>query len=348
MTKQPTISLDEKEYFDNLWNNAWDDWDEYAFWSNDCEYIIPEITHNIYPKSNQWLNKETKSACTMIGSLNQIIRLFWIDLSMEDSNKLWIELVNWCVKNGWYQIGYWRSTPTAINYVCKWWNELWRKKFNKEEVFYLRVDWKDKLVKEALDKWHLVGFTYSLDFWDDRYKGLVYKDSYPWATGHRTNWKSVSRTVATWWAKWDGCDVWVHDSYFLWTNEYFVKDRSKYMWKGMNTPAYIILPKSCMVDKTVEEVKTNIAEQKAINCLIWVMTSTWWDIPEKYQTMSANYAKDLRQDYEWARPLYDKQEEKVYQSVVDMLSYSYKYASPKYQEKYAQLASELRKEFNLK
>jgi hypothetical protein len=49
-------------------------------------------------------------------------------------------------------------------------------------------------------------------------------------------------------------------------------------------------------------------------------------LPEKYQTMSANYAKDLRNQYPEARKLEKDQAKKVYQSVVDMLSYARKFA----------------------
>jgi hypothetical protein len=40
------------------------------------------------------------------------------------------------------------------------------------------------------------------------------------------------------------------------------------MNKGMNTPAYLILRQSDMANQTVEEVKTNIAETKAMNYVL--------------------------------------------------------------------------------
>jgi hypothetical protein len=49
-------------------------------------------------------------------------------------------------------------------------------------------------------------------------------------------------------------------------------------------------------------------------------------MPEKYQAMSADYAKQLRTQYPEARKLEPEQAKKVYQSVVDMLSYSRKFA----------------------
>ncbi|MBO4516009.1 hypothetical protein J5751_00830 [bacterium] len=49
-------------------------------------------------------------------------------------------------------------------------------------------------------------------------------------------------------------------------------------------------------------------------------------MPEKYQAMSADYAKQLRTQYPEARKLEPEQAKKVYQSVVDMLSYARKFA----------------------
>jgi hypothetical protein len=65
---------------------------------------------------------------------------------------------------------------------------------------------------------------------------------------------------------------------------------------------------------------------KAVNAVIAVLTSTWVDLPEKYQKISADYAKKLRTEYPEARKLENDMTKKVYQSVVDMLSYSWKYA----------------------
>ena len=84
---------------------------------------------------------------------------------------------------------------------------------------------------------------------------------------------------------------------------------------------------------------------KAVNAVIAVLTSTWWDLPEKYQDLSANYAKKLRNDYPDARKLEPDQAKKVYQSVVDMISYSWKFAWYEEQKKYEELANCLRKKF---
>ncbi len=87
---------------------------------------------------------------------------------------------------------------------------------------------------------------------------------------------------------------------------------------------------------------------KAVNAVIAVLTSTWWDLPEKYQDLSASYAKKLRTDYPDARKLEQDQAKKVYQSVVDMISYSWKFAWCEEQKKYEELANYLRKRFWLK
>lgn len=87
---------------------------------------------------------------------------------------------------------------------------------------------------------------------------------------------------------------------------------------------------------------------KAVNAVIAVLTSTWWDLPEKYQNMSADYAKQLRNQYPDARKLEPEQAKKIYQSVVDMLSYARKFAWREEQKKYEEMNQYLRKKFNLK
>lgn len=87
---------------------------------------------------------------------------------------------------------------------------------------------------------------------------------------------------------------------------------------------------------------------KAVNAVIAVLTSTWWDLPKKYQELSAEYAKKLRNDYPEARKLEPDQSKKVYQSVVDMLSYAWKFAWNEEQKKYSNLVKYLRQTFWLK
>lgn len=87
---------------------------------------------------------------------------------------------------------------------------------------------------------------------------------------------------------------------------------------------------------------------KAVNAVIAVLTSTWWDLPSKYQDLSASYAKKLRNDYPDARQLEPEQAKKIYQSVVDMLSYSRKFAWQTEQKKYEELVNYLRNKFWLK
>lgn len=328
-------------------NEARDDWDEWAF-GEEVNFSVLEITHNIWPHTNQWSRAKTSSACTIYWALNQIIRLFWIDLPTKESNDLWEEVVDYCIKNHWYIAWHWRSTPTAINAVCKWWNEIGAKRFNKEKVFYTRRDYQDGKIKEALSKWHLIGFTFSLNFGEDRKKGLVRRDSYPWAGWHRTNWQSTKTTVPTGWASEPTADCWVYDSYNWGYNQYLIRDRKKYMNKGMNTPAYLILPQSNMINQTVEEVKENIAETKAINYVLWSLSTAWASVPEKYQEKFAQLAKEIREDYKDARQLENDNEKKQAVALTDWLSYLYKWASDEERKAYAELAAKLREKYNFK
>ena len=160
--------------------NAWDNGDEYAFWTeNPTEFSIPKIYHEIRPKTNQAMNEDSKSACTIFGVWNQIIRLFWLDLTMEEENKIWLVIIEYC-KQFWYVPGKGWSTPTAVDAVRKWWNEIWYKQFkNTEQIFSYRAIRGDAKIKEAQKNWHLIGFTYQLNRNNDRYAGMVDKDIYP-------------------------------------------------------------------------------------------------------------------------------------------------------------------------
>ena len=335
------------EEFDPKKNEAWDYWDEWAF-GEEVEFTVPQITHNIWPHTNQWSRTKTKSACTIYWALNQIIRLFWLFLTKDESNDLWEEVVDYCVKNHWYTVWYWRGTPDAINAVCKWWNEIGAKRFNKEKVFYVRRDYRDDKIKDALSKWHLIWFTYNLNFWEDRRKGLVWKDKYPWAGWHRTNWQSTKTTHPTGWASEPTADCWVYDSYYWWTNEYLIRDRSKYMNRWMCTPGYLILPQSNMTNQTVEEVKENIAETKAINYALWALTTAWANVPEKFQEKFAALAKEMREDFKNARPIENDNTKKVWQTLADALSYCWKYMPEDIQKDMAALASKVRTNLNVK
>lgn len=324
-------------------NYAWDNGDEYAF-GEEVEFDIPEIKHNIRPKSNQALNKETKSACTIIWALNQIIRLFWIDLSKDETNKIWIEVVNYCVDKGGYMIGYGWDTPTAINCVCKWWNEIGSKWFGKEKVFYARRYWNTDKPKEALEKGHLVGFTKALNFGEDRIKGLVDKDTYPWAWWHRLNWQSTKTTVPTGWAKCPEADCGVYDNYYGYTNQYLILDRNKYIGKGMYGWWYIILPQSCL-KKTVEENKEEIKRKKAMNYVIMALSTAYESVPEKYQQEFSKLASEIRKDYPDARKIEENEEKKGAIAITDALSYLYKFADEENKKKYAEMASDMRKKY---
>lgn len=325
-------------------NSAWDYWDEYAFWS-DVIYKIPELTHNIRPQTNQMFNDETYSGCTIVWTVNQLIRLFWLNLTSKQQDELCVEVVKYCTQF-WYVPWKGWSTVTAINSVSKFWNEIWYKTFNTEKIFYSRVTWWDSRIHEALDKWHLVWFTYQLNWNSDKYVWLVYKDSYPAWKWHRTNIKAPKFVEHRTGYKTNEANEWVHDNFYTYTNEYYIKDIGKYVNKGVYPAFYIILPRSCMI-WTVEEQKQRIALLKAVNAVIAVLTSTWWDLPEEYQELSASYAKALREQYPEARKLEENQLKKVSQSVVDLLSYTWKFFDSEDQKKLAELAWFLRKKHNI-
>ena len=323
-------------------NLAWDYGDEYAF-GEDVDFEIKEITHDIRPTSNQALNTETASACTMIGALNQIIRLFWLDMTRDESNKLWIEVVTFCEQFG-YKIWYWWDTPTAINSVCKFWNQIGAERYGTEKVFYSRRWWDTEKPQEALAKGHLVWFTMALKFWEDRIKGLVWRDSYPWAWWHRLNWQSTKTTKPTGWAVCPEADCGVYDNYYGYTNQYLIKDRKKYMWKWMYGRAYMIMPQSRM-KKSVEEEKKLMAERKAVNYTLGALSCSYESVPPKFQEKFAQLAKELREAYPEARKIEDEQKKKSAIAITDAMSYLYKFADSEDQKTYAEYAEKLRKKF---
>lgn len=331
----------------DLKNPAWDFGDEYAFWE-DTEYVTPQIEHNIRPHGNQGDNPETRSACTIVWATNQLIRLFWIDLNREKTNILYKEVIKYCQKY-WYVVWSGRSTPTAVNVVCKWWNEIWYKTFNKEQVFWLRLYWNHQKILEALDKGHLVWFTKELNFSSDQVEGLVHHDVslYPKSIGHRLNWAWVDYITATGWADISKAERWAEDNYHGQIWEFFAFQEVKpFINHWIYAYWYVIMPVSCKKE-SVEEQKKRIANEKAINAIIWILSSTYWDIDDDFQLMSSAYAWAIRDRYN-NRPLIENQEKKVYQAVIDLLSYAWKFAGEEEKEKYSELASYLRNKFWLK
>ena len=155
-----------------------------------------------------------------------------------------------------------------------------------------------------------------------------------------------------------------HVGFYMWNNKMinasgkkvqvetiskYWKDHFKWVWKlSLFTKQYSKAKAQKNYDRlsNKEEIE-KIRTLKAVNAVIAVLTSTWWDLPEKYQKLSADYAKKLRTDYPDARKLEPEQAKKVYQSVVDMISYSRKFAWYEEQKKYEELANYLRKKFGL-
>ena len=325
---------------------AYDYGDEYAFWE-DTRCRIPQITHDIRPRGNQANNTETKSACTIVWAVNQIIRLFGLDLTTKQTNTLYIDAVHYCEKY-WYVIGSWWWVPTAVDHVRKRWNEVASKTFKKEQVFTKRLLWDNAEIKEALEKWHLVGFSKNVNFWIDQVEWLVWREPkmYPKMVWHRLNRAWVKYIKATWWADISNAERWAMDNYHWAIWEYFAfKTLKPYVYNWVNGYWYLILPVSCL-ESNIEKEKERIQRLKAVNATIWVLSTTWWDLNTEEQLMSSALATELR-NTEWARAKIDDVALKNYQALVDHLSYAWKFAWEEEQKKYSELASYLRDKFNL-
>lgn len=344
MSEQKTIPEEEKNY---AWELPYED--EYSFWDGDIDHI-DVVQWDFRPMINQWMNTKSKSACTIFGAWNQLIRLFQLNLTLEKANEIWLQIVDYCVKNWGYVVWEWWWVYSACIYVTKWWNEIWFKQFKKEKVFYIRKEWNNPIIYEALSKWHLVWYSKTLSFWQDQRNGYIYRkpEDYKAWTWHRLNLKGVEYTKSTWGApRWDS-KYWGYDNYYWWAwQEFFIKDIAPYINKGINSFMYLILPISYL-NMPVDETKEKIAEQKAVDAVIATLTTTWWDLPEWAQKTSADYAKKLREEYEDAKPIIWDQTLKSATSVVDMLSYNYKFMPEKYQQAFAELAKQMRVDFNIK
>ena len=141
-------------------------------------------------------------------------------------------------------------------------------------------------------------------------------------------------------ASWTKVNIWPIDKYW--------KSHFKWVWKlTLFTKDF----NKTLATKNFKRLKSHVDEVryhnilKAVNAVIAVLTSTWVDLPEKYQELSATYAKSLRTEYPEARKLDNNQIKKVYQSVVDMLSFSRKFAWADEQKKYEELTKYLRNKF---
>ena len=76
---------------------AYDYGDEYAFGS-EVEFEIKDVTNHNQARSCQMNHPETKYACTIIGAVNQIIKLFDLNLSPTDADKLGLEVAIYATK----------------------------------------------------------------------------------------------------------------------------------------------------------------------------------------------------------------------------------------------------------
>lgn len=94
----------------------------------------------------------------------------------------------------------------------------------------------------------------------------------------------------------------------------------------MYTPAYLFMPLSAMNNTTPEDEIQRIAQLKAKNSLVGALSSTWNDLPDELKTDASLLANKIRNSDKEVRPQIKEEDKKVYQSVVDTLSYAWKYA----------------------
>lgn len=324
--------------------------DEYAFWEATLDFEIPTLTKIVEPRINQDKDDTTKMACTIFWPINQIIRLFGLDLTEEESNKLAKSAMEYC-KREWGFTGNGRFSSLGTIFTVKRWNNEGRKQFDKPEVIYLVLNRASPRITEALSKGHLLGFTYDDNWFDDAYDdAVVNEDTHPKFGGHRTNIEKAQQRVPHYWKENDNYDATVYDNYYGYFNNYFIADVDKYLANGIDTNFYLILPKDSLGEKAeekIEEAKQIIKEEKAVNALLWILSSTYHSLPNQQERL-AELAKSIRAEFSYARELEKDANKKVMQAVVDMLSFAYKYADTENKEAFAKLAKSMREKLKLK
>lgn len=192
--------------------------------------------------------------------------------------------------------------------------------------------------------WHLGNDLKKAEIWDLIFFKNTYQSEneithvwiYMWNEKMIHAW-DTKVTTTTIWTYWKNHFKWV------WHLTKFTKEFNK---DTLDSNYSSITKSTTSTISTTNKAQDNTL--KAVNAVIAVLTSTRWDLPKKYQDLSAVYAKTLRDDYKDARKLEDNQAKKVYQSVVDFLSYARAFAWKEEQKKYEELNKFLREKHNLK
>lgn len=208
--------------------------------------VLADIRDHIIPEVNQAKTNLLRLSCTITNAYRQIARLWNHKTDRQEEAGVFAAYARDVKKRdpswGW-------GTPTGMAAAISKWNELYP---NKKSMF-LRVWLNDEIVKEALKKWHFVGFTYQ---WDAAYNADFSKDNVLDGTkfgkkyGHRTNiyWPIYEVDWLTY----------VNDSYAgnKW-NQYLLKNgRAPLIKSGcFYSSCYIVIPQDNRDLEVIKEQK---------------------------------------------------------------------------------------------
>lgn len=122
---------------------------------------------NIIHSYNQYLQKETTSACTLYNPLSAISSLYNKLFTKDEVMSMW----NYAVKNYWYKQWKGNYAETGVKAVCKWWNES---NPSQRVVYFKTYHWSEE-AKIAVDKWYALCSSIggNSKYNEDRYDGVV-------------------------------------------------------------------------------------------------------------------------------------------------------------------------------
>lgn len=137
---------------------------------------------------NQYLDPNTKSACTIFSALWCISSIYNKVLSQDEI----MSLREYAVNNYWYKKWQWAYFETWVRCTVKRRNE----KFPKDQVMYFKSQLWTQEVKKVLDKWYWVCWWYR---WNAEYN----KDRLDWVLDWKyfweaTYWHATSYHVIKW------------------------------------------------------------------------------------------------------------------------------------------------------
>lgn len=124
---------------------------------------VDKIIHSY----NQYLQKETTSACTLYSPLSAISSLYNRLFTKDEIMSMW----SYAVKNSWYKQGVGNYAETGVKTVCKRWND----NNPSQKVVYFKTYQGSEEAKKAVMKGYALcsSIGWNNDYSKDRYDGNI-------------------------------------------------------------------------------------------------------------------------------------------------------------------------------